>query len=125
HVRRWRQMVYEKRYNDIIDRMIAEERREAIALQRFLFPVVALFVGLVFVSIVRPNVVLTHFSDVWIVRALVRILVVTLFAVGVVHMVGRLRESFDRFGYDERDIHDSILDDTELPLRPWSRYSLL
>src|SRR5439155_16801785 len=27
HVRRWRQMVYEKRYNDIIDRMMAEERR--------------------------------------------------------------------------------------------------
>src|SRR5947209_1543818 len=27
HARRWRQMVYEKRYNDIIDRMIAEERR--------------------------------------------------------------------------------------------------
>lgn len=125
HVRRWRQMVYEKRYNDIIDRMIAEERREAIALQRFLFPVVALFVALVFVSIVRPNVVLTHFSDVWLIRALVRIVVVTLFAIGVVHMVGRLRESFDRFGYDERDIHDSILDETELPLRPWSRYSLL
>ena len=28
HAKRWRQMVYEKRYNDIIDSMIAEERRE-------------------------------------------------------------------------------------------------
>src|SRR6187399_450168 len=34
HAKRWRQMVYEKRYNDIIDRMIAEERREAMAFQK-------------------------------------------------------------------------------------------
>ena len=31
HARRWRQMVYEHRYNEIIDRMIAEERREESA----------------------------------------------------------------------------------------------
>src|SRR5215210_4853232 len=35
HAKRWRQMVYEKRFNDIIDRLIEEERRESIALQRF------------------------------------------------------------------------------------------
>ena len=28
HARRWRQLVYEHRYNEIIDRMIADERRE-------------------------------------------------------------------------------------------------
>src|SRR4026209_6787 len=42
HARRWRQMVYEHRYNEIIDRMIAEERLESQALQRFLFPIVGL-----------------------------------------------------------------------------------
>ena len=31
HARRARQMAYEKRYNAIIDRMIAEERRESVA----------------------------------------------------------------------------------------------
>ena len=29
HARRWRQMVYERRYNDIIDRMIAEAQAAA------------------------------------------------------------------------------------------------
>jgi curved DNA-binding protein CbpA len=38
HARRWRQMVYEKRYNDIIDRMIEEERREAMAFQKVIYP---------------------------------------------------------------------------------------
>ena len=35
HARRWRQLVYEHRYNEIIDRMIAEERRESMALSEY------------------------------------------------------------------------------------------
>src|SRR5688500_18320484 len=37
HARRWRQMIYEHRYNEIIDRMIAEERRESMELQKIIF----------------------------------------------------------------------------------------
>jgi hypothetical protein len=124
YARRWQQMVYEKRFNEIIDRMIAEERKEAIALQRFLFPLVGLFVSLVFVGIVRPNIFLTDFSTEWT-RALIRILVVALFAIGLIHLIGRMREAFERFGYDDQAIHESVLDETELPQRPWSRYTLL
>src|SRR5262245_46724512 len=51
HARRWRQMVYEHRYNEIIDRMIAEERRESMALQRIVFPTVALFVSPLVVAV--------------------------------------------------------------------------
>src|SRR5438477_11346589 len=81
YARRWQQMVYEKRFNEIIDRMIAEERKEAIALQRFLFPLVGLFMSLLFVGFVRPNLFLSAFAGEWSL-ALVRILIVALFAVG-------------------------------------------
>ena len=54
HARRWRQMAYERRYNEIIDRMIADERRESMALQKVIFPTVALFVSTIFVAIFRP-----------------------------------------------------------------------
>jgi hypothetical protein len=123
HAKRWRQMVYEKRFNDIIDRMIAEERRESIALQRFIFPLVALGVGSIFAGIVRPNVLL---SDVFpgYAGVLFKIFVVALFIAGVIHLVGRFRESFDRFAYDDNDIHDSVLDETELPIRVMSRYAM-
>ena len=53
HARRWRQMVYEHRYNEIIDRMIAEERRESLALQKIIFPTVALFVSCLVVAMLR------------------------------------------------------------------------
>jgi NADH-quinone oxidoreductase subunit N len=68
HAKRWRQMVYEKRYNDIIDRMIAEERHESLALQRFIFPLVALFISTFFFGMVRPAFFLSDFwlnSDFW------------------------------------------------------------
>ena len=123
HAQRWRQMVYEKRFNDIIDRMIAEERREAIALQRFIFPLVALGVGSIFIGAIRPNIFLSDFFPQWT-GALFKISVASLFVVSIIHLVGRLRESFDRFAYDDDEIHDSILDETELPIRSVSRYTM-
>lgn len=119
HAQRWRQLIYEHRYNEIIDRMIAEERKESQALQKFLFPVVALFVSTLAVAIVRPNLFLSDY-----VGTLFRIIVVSFFVVGVIHIVGRVREAFDRFTYDDEDIHESILDETELPSRQYSRYQM-
>jgi len=122
--RRWRQMVFEKRYNEIIDRMILEERRESIALQRFLFPLVALFVSLLFVGIIRPNLFMSQPFGEWS-WVLIRIAIVALFAVGVLHLIGRMREALDRLAYDDEAIHDSVLDPVDVPVRHWSRYSLL
>ena len=122
--RRWRQMVFEKRFNEIIDRMILEERRESIALQRFLFPLVALFVALLFVGVIRPNLFMSQPFGEWS-WVLIRIAIVALFVVGVLHLVDRMREALDRLAYDEEAIHDSVLDPTEIPQRHWSRISLL
>lgn len=122
--RRWRQMAYEKRFNEIIDRMILEERRESVALQRFLFPLVALFVSLLFVGVVRPNIFMSQPFGEWT-WVLVRIAIVALFAVGVLHLIGRMREALERLAYDDDAIHDSVLDPVEMPHRHWSRYSLL
>lgn len=119
HAQRWRQMIYEHRYNEIIDRMIAEERRESQALQKFLFPVVALFVSILAVAVIRPNI---FFSE--HVGTLFRIVMVSFFVAGVIHLVGRVREAFDRFTYDDENIHESILDETELPTRQYSRYQM-
>jgi len=118
HAQRWRQMVYEHRYNEIIDRMIADERAESQALQKFLFPIVALFVATLTVGVVRPNLFLSDY-----VGTFARIIIVSFCIVGVIHIVGRVREAYERYTYND-DIHESILDETELPTRQFSRYSL-
>ena len=103
HARRWRQMVYEHRYNEIIDRMIAEERRESMALQRIIFPTVALFVSTLVAAILKP-----HFFTLLGIPGM--IILGTLFLVGMIHLIGRIREAMERYAYRGDEIHDSIIE---------------
>ncbi|HQZ97345.1 MAG TPA: DnaJ domain-containing protein [Pyrinomonadaceae bacterium] len=114
HAKRWRQMVYEKRYNDIIDRMIAEERNEAMAFQKVIYPAVALLVSCILAPALRPSI----FGDSYIIG---KIIVISLFIVGIIRIVGRVRDGFDRFTEPEDDIHESILDESERKRKPYSR----
>ena len=103
HARRWRQMVYEHRYNEIIDRMIAEERRESMALQRIIFPTVALFLSTLVAAILKPD----FFAKLGVPGM---IILGTLFVVGLIHLVGRVREALERYAYHGDEIHDSIME---------------
>ena len=113
HARRWRQMVYEHRYNEIIDRMIAEERRESIALQKIIFPTVALFVSCLVVAILRPQI----FENSAVIG---KIILVSLFIAGVIHLWARIKDGLERFTYGE-EIHESIFDNNEPKPKPFSR----
>jgi len=115
HARRWRQMVYEHRYNEIIDRMIAEERRESMALQRIIFPTVALFVSTLMVAIFKPQ----EFVKLGIPGV---IILGTLFIVGLIHLIGRVREAMERYAYHADEIHDSIMDAEESTVKHYSRF---
>jgi curved DNA-binding protein CbpA len=114
HAQRWRQMVYEKRYNDIIDKMIAEERREAMAFQKVVYPTVALLISSVLTTAFKPKI----FAESSVIG---KIIIVSLFAVGVIHLIGRIRDGFDRYTDFDDNIHDSILDDGERKEKPYSR----
>ena len=117
HAQRWRQMVYKKRYNDIIDRMIEEERREAMAFQKVIYPLVALFVSAVISTAFRPKI----FENSGVIGMIV---IVSLFAVGVIHLVSRIREGFERYTEFDDNIHDSILDGNERKEPRYSRYAV-
>jgi len=113
HAKRWRQMVYERRYNDIIDRMIAEERKEAMAFQKVIYPLVALLVTCVLTTALKPRI----FENSEIIG---RIIIISLFAVGIIHIIGRIRDGFERYTHSDDNIHDSILDDQERKEKPYS-----
>lgn len=114
HIQRWRQMVVEKRYNDIIDRLMAEERSETIAFQKVVYPLVALFVSAIIVTALKPRI----FAESLVIG---KIIIVALFLVGVIHIVGRFREGFERYTRAETDIHESILEESEKREKPYSR----
>lgn len=115
HATRWRQMVYEKRYNDIIDKMIAEERREAMAFQKVIYPLVALLVSAILVTAFKPKI----FAESSVIG---QIVIVALFIIGIIHLIGRIRDGFERYTEtDDNNIHESILDDGERKERPYNR----
>lgn len=114
HAKRWRQMVYEKRYNDIIDRMIAEERREAMAFQKVIYPLVALFISAILVTAFKPKIFVSEQTG-----NLARIIIVALFLAGVILLVRRIRDGFDRFTENLDNIHESILDEGERKSKPF------
>jgi len=116
HARRWRQMVIEKRYNEIIDRLIEEERRETTAFQRIVYPVVALFVSMIIVTVSKPKI----FAETSMIG---RTVVIALFIVGVIHLVGRIKDGYERYTFDEELLHESIFDENEPKPRPYSRWA--
>ncbi|MDH3494019.1 MAG: J domain-containing protein [Acidobacteriota bacterium] len=118
HARRARQMAYERRYNAIIDRMIADERKESLALQRIIFPIVALFISTVFVAIFKP----LFFSNSNIIGKLT---VVALFVAGVTHLLRRLHDGMERYTYTPLSVHDSIFHDVEEEAKPFSRLTAI
>ncbi|HMT09733.1 MAG TPA: J domain-containing protein [Pyrinomonadaceae bacterium] len=112
HAQRWRQMVYEKRYNDIIDRLMEEERLENLAFQRAVFPFVSLLITSVLATAAKPQI----FVNTGVIG---KIIIVALFIAGIIHIIGRVKDGFVR--YTEEDIHESILDGQERPSRPMSQ----
>ena len=115
HAKRWRQMAYEKRYNDIIDRMIADERRETLAFQKAIFPTVALFTSTLIVAVFKP----VFFTNSAIIG---KIVFLSLFIVGSIHLFSRIRTAFELYTYGD-NLHDSILDDNEPETKPYSRFA--
>ena len=107
-------MVYEKRYNDIIDRMMAEERLEAMAFQRIVYPTVALFVTAVLSTALKPKIFISSGN-------IGKLIIVVLFIAGIIHVAGRIRDGFVRYTEVEDDIHESILDENERKAKPYSR----
>lgn len=118
HAKRWRQMEYDRRNNEIIDRMIADERRETLALQKVIFPTVALFVSTFFVAMLKP----VFWTNTQIIG---KIILLALFVVGLFHLVNRLRSGFARYTYRDDNIHDSILEEIEPITKPYTRFAAI
>lgn len=114
HAQRLRQMAFEHRYNEIIDQMMAAERQETLALQKVIFPVVALFASVCFVGIFKPMIWTNS-------QILGKLVLLTLFIIGVLHIIKRIRSGFEKFTYADENLHESILDDNEPIAKPYTR----
>lgn len=114
YANRAKQIMYERKYNAIIDRMIAEERKESMALQEVIFPIVSLFISTGFVAVFKP--VLWAKSNMF-----GKMFLLTLFILGVFHLLKRLHIGLERYTYSTFNIHDSLFTEVEEETKPYSR----
>lgn len=117
HARRLRRLAVQRRMDAIVDRLIERERRETMALQQTVFPVVALFLSTFFVSMLKPQFWANS-------NLLGKSILLTVFGVSLWHLFGRLRTSFARYTYASAPLHDSVLRDEEEE-RPFSRVTAI
>ncbi len=118
HAQKLRQMAIERRYNDIVDQMIAADRDESLALRKVIFPIVACFVSTFAVAVFRPAF--------WSNSAILgKIVLLTLFTVGLLRLFKTLREGFERFTYSKEKMHDSVFEEDTSPVKPYSRFSVV
>ncbi len=120
HAQKLRQMAIERRYNEIVDQMMESELNETLAWQKVIFPMVALFVSTLFIGIFQPGF---FEPNIWESGNVIgKLVLVVLAIVSVLHLVQRVNYGFERFTHNRNELHDSILDDSDSVIKPYSRF---
>ncbi len=88
-----------------------------MAFQKVVYPLSAFLVSAVISTAARPNIFVSA-------EILGKIAIITLFTVGVIHLIGRVRDGFVRYTSYDDNIHDSILDDRDRKTPMRSRYAV-
>ncbi len=114
HAARARDM--QARWDRVVNQILENDRRENTARQRAVFTTVSLFLSTFFVAMIKPP--LWQSFDLF-----GRAIMAVLFAIGVWHLIKRLREYFRHYTYKPEDIHYSITQDEQAPDQPFTRFA--
>jgi hypothetical protein len=104
------------RWDRVVNQILEHDRHENLVRQRAVFTTVSLFLSTFFVAMIKPPL--------WQSFDLAgRGILLTLFAVGVWHLIKRLREYFQHYTYKPDAVHYSITQEDDSPPRPFTRFA--
>jgi len=112
HAQRAREM--QARWDQVVNQILETDRRENVARQRAVFTTVSLFLSTFFVAMIKPPLWQSF-------GVLGRVILVTLFMIGVWHLIKRLREYFRHYTYTSDEIHYSITEEEKPVAKPFTR----
>jgi len=116
HARRARNLAVQAKWDRVVDEFLERDRRENRERQRVVFTMVSLFLSTFFIAMMRP-----HF---WLVFGYAgRAIVLTLFVIGVWHLLTRFREYLAHYTYTPNPIQASLMSEEEKPEQPFTRFS--
>lgn len=116
HAKRARNLAVQAKWDRLVDQVLERDRLENRERQRAVFTTVSLFLSTFFLAMMRPQL-WTVFST-W-----GKVIVLSLFVMGVWHLANRLREYLAHYTYKPRLFTDSIMRGESLPEQPFTRFS--
>jgi DnaJ-domain-containing protein 1 len=116
HAKRARNLAVQAKWDRLVDQVLERDRLENRERQRAVFTTVSLFLSTFFLAMLRPQ--LWH-----VFSTMGRVVVLTLFVIGVWHLANRLREYLAHYTYRPNPIQGSIIREEALPEQPFTRFS--
>ena len=116
HAKRARNLAVQAKWDRLVDEVLERDRLENRERQRAVFTTVSLFLSTFFLAMMRPQ--LWQVFSVW-----GKVIVLTLFVLGVWHLANRLREYLAHYTYRPDLIQGSIMRGASLPEQPFTRFS--
>ena len=116
HAKRARNLAVQAKWDRLVDEVLERDRLENRERQRAVFTTVSLFLSTFFLAMMRPQ--LWQVFSTW-----GKVIVLTLFVMGVWHLANRLREYLAHYTYRPDPIQGSIMRGAALPEQPFTRFS--
>ena len=116
HAKRARNLAVQAKWDRLVDQVLERDRLENRERQRAVFTTVSLFLSTFFLAMMRPQ--LWDVFSTW-----GKVIVLTLFVMGVWHLANRLREYLAHYTYKPRLFTASIMRDESEPEQPFTRFS--
>jgi len=116
HAKRARNLAVQAKWDRLVDQVLERDRLENRERQRAVFTTVSLFLSTFFLAMMRPQL-WTVFST-W-----GKVIVLTLFVMGVWHLANRLREYLAHYTYTPKLFVASIMRSESAPEQPFTRFS--
>ena len=116
HAKRARNLAVQAKWDRVVDEVLEHDRQENRERQRAVFTTVSLFLSTFFLAMMRPQL--------WqVFSTMGRVIVLTLFVIGVWHLANRLREYMAHYTYKPKPYVGSIMRGDALPEQPFTRFS--
>lgn len=114
HAKRARNLAVQAKWDRLVDEVLERDRQENRERQRAVFTTVSLFLSTFFLAMMRPQL--------WMLFSTMgRVIVLTLFVIGVWHLATRLREYLAHYTYKPKVVQG--IGDFETPEQPFTRFS--
>jgi hypothetical protein len=116
HAKRARNLAVQAKWDRLVDEVLERDRMENRERQRAVFTTVSLFLSTFFLAMLQPQL--------WqVFSTMGRVIVLTLFVIGVWHLANRLREYLAHYTYKPNPIQRSIIIEEAAPEQPFTRFS--